>query len=135
MTRATECLLLTILSIIAALIITVSLAKITRAHDYQHPDLDDWYASLMQPDALNVSCCGKADAYFTDMTETDTDGALLAVITDDREIPNRPNMNGKRIRVPVGKIRKRYSPNPTGHGIIFMSPQGSVYCYEPQPLI
>jgi len=128
--------------VLAASILVVSIAQ---SHDYGHPDLDGWYASLIQPDN-GASCCGKADAYYADKTDdcVATDAlpcALVAIITDERDdgpLQRRHIEPGTRVSIPPNKIRKPPSQNPTGHTIIFVS-QGAisnlVYCYEPQPLI
>jgi hypothetical protein len=34
--------------------------------DAVDPALRHWYQALMQPDVPTASCCGEADAYFTD---------------------------------------------------------------------
>ena len=116
------------------------------SHDYQHPDNNEWYARLTQPDNTVASCCGEADAFFADKTDecgpndyvpTYFGGcALVAIITDDREVPRRHTFPvGTRIPIPANKIRKHPSANPTEHGIVFVGPNKQVYCYEPLPLI
>jgi hypothetical protein len=122
----------------AALIVGSVYLSIAYAHDYMVPDLDGYYASLIQPDST-ASCCGKADAYWADDAETDANGNLVAIITDTRteqqqpRYTNKPIPPGTRVMVPESKIRKHPIPNPTGHTIIFMSGAGTVYCYEPLP--
>jgi hypothetical protein len=82
-----------------------------------------WFQSLMQPDNPHLSCCGEADAFEADTFEVDGDH-YIAVITDGKGvIPN-----GTRIQVPNAKM-KWDAGNPTGHGIVFIGPQGQVYCY------
>lgn len=116
------------------------------AADYAAPDLQSYYASLMMPDQPHRSCCGEADAWFADKTETDpATGELIAVITDTRpdtrtlpdgRIVNRIHIPvGTRFVVPASKIRKKPTANPTGHTVIFIGAQMNVLCYEPQPLI
>ena len=110
------------------------------AADYQAPDLGEYFASLMQPDNQNASCCGYADAYQC-TEDQDPDGALVCVITDtrpdERRLPDgrlivRPHREvGSRIRIPPQKIRKHPIPNPTETAIVFVSISGVVYCYEP----
>ena len=95
-------------------------------------------AGLHQPDNT-ASCCGKADAFWADRVEEcgprdPYDCALIAYITDKREIMHRPYMDGVRLVVPRNKIRKQYSPNPTDHNIIFAM-GSNVYCWEPQALL
>jgi hypothetical protein len=112
---------------------------------YAAPDIQEYYATLKQPDAPNISCCGDSDAYYADKTDFDPDGALVAIITDTRpdelvrpdgsKVHRRHIEVGTRIRVPPNKIRKHSIPNPTDHTLIFVGTGGDVYCYEPQPLI
>jgi hypothetical protein len=47
------------------------------------PALRQWYQALMQPDIPNASCCGEADAYWTDEVHV-RDGKTYAIINDDR---------------------------------------------------
>lgn len=94
----------------------------------------EWYARQMQPDAPAASCCGEADAYWADTFTQDGD-SYVAVITDDRadEPLHRPHLDiGTRIKVPNAKVKLGITdPNPTGHGVIFISSGGHVYCYLP----
>lgn len=99
-------------------------------HDHDHPELDSWYATLMQPDNPSASCCGKADAYWCDTINVKS-GKTYCTITDDR--PNEPL---RRTPVPVGTVieipdRKLTwkDGNPTGHAIVFLSSGGAVYCF------
>ena len=100
------------------------------------PHVRQWFQSLMQPDAPAVSCCGEADAYWADEWDGPSgDGeTVIAIITDERgdtfsNGTTRPHIEpGTRIVVPVGKL-KFDQGNPTGHGVIFLSGAGSVYCY------
>jgi hypothetical protein len=93
------------------------------------PDVREWYRGLMQPDNYNVSCCGEADAYWADLFEVSSAGEYVAIITDDREVTGRPHIEpGTKIVVPNHKL-KYDAGNPTGHGVIFMSAAGVVYCY------
>src|SRR5574340_373033 len=130
----------------------VLLVSIVRAEDiYAAPDLEAWYASLMQPDNSSVSCCGWGDAYYADKTDTCNPGeggmdgcALVAIITDERpdtrtlpdgRVLHRAHIAvGTRIPVPPSKVRKHPVPNPTDHNIIFARVyEGwtNVYCWEP----
>ena len=82
-----------------------------------------WFQSLMQPDNPYLSCCGEADAFESDAFEVEGDH-YIAVITDGKgNIPN-----GTRILVPSQKM-KWDAGNPSEHGVIFVGPQGQVYCY------
>lgn len=90
-------------------------------HDHEHPELDAWYAGLMQPDQPLVSCCGAADAYWADEIHV-RDGKTFAVITDDREDAplGRPHVDvGTEVEIPNYKL-KFDRGNPTGHGVLFM---------------
>lgn len=89
-----------------------------------------WYQGLMQPDNPSVSCCGESDAYWADEVHY-RDGKTYAVITDDRDdAPRmRPHIDiGTEFEVPNFKL-KYDQGNPTGHGVIFLSRGGWVYCY------
>ena len=100
------------------------------AHDPDHHDHAGWYQSLMQPDVPKASCCGEADAYWADEVHV-RDGKTYATITDDRpdEPRGRPHINvGTEIEIPNNKI-KWDRGNPTGHGIVFLSRAGYVFCY------
>lgn len=90
----------------------------------------EWYKALMQPDVPTASCCGEADAYWADEIHV-KDGKAYATITDDRpDGPlGRPHIdNGTVLEIPTAKL-KYDRGNPTGHGIVFLSRSGFVYCY------
>lgn len=92
--------------------------------------LRDWYQGLMQPDHPASSCCGEADAYFCDDYGI-RNGKPSCVVTDDRpdEPRNRPHIDvGTVIEIPQQKL-KWDRGNPTGHGVVFMSYAGYVFCY------
>lgn len=94
------------------------------------PSIVEWYQSLMQPDVPTASCCGEADAYWADEVHV-KDGKVYAVITDDRpdEPRQRPHIDiGTEVEVPNNKLKWDRS-NPTGHGIVFLSRGGYVFCY------
>lgn len=100
------------------------------------PAIAEWYRSLMQPDNPQVSCCGPADAYWADGSES-KDGKFFAIITDDRpdDPLGRPHIDvGTRIEVPPNKL-KFDRGNPTGHTIIFIGVNGMVYCFVQGTLI
>lgn len=92
----------------------------------------EWYQALMQPDNPTMSCCGEADAYWADDVHF-RDGKTYAVVTDDRDDAplKRPHIPvGTEVEVPNNKL-KYDRGNPTGHGVLFVSPApyGYVYCY------
>lgn len=100
-------------------------------------EINEWFKNLYQPDQPLVSCCGEADAFYADLFEQGCwrdptfgrdECGYIAVITDNRIIAGRSNVpNGTRIAVPNQKIKfDGNPPNPTGHGVIFLSP-GTVY--------
>lgn len=98
------------------------------AHDHDHPELDQWYASLMQPDNPQTSCCGKADAYWCDDYFA-KDGKAFCRITDDRKVEGRPDVPvGTEIEIPPWKL-KFDRGNPTGHAVVFLSSSGHVFCF------
>ncbi len=93
--------------------------------------IGQWFRTLKQPDNKFMSCCGEADAYWADKTETGPNDELIAVITDDRAdepLRRRHVPVGTRIVVPPHKI-KYDQGNPTGHIIIFLSTSDEVWCY------
>lgn len=87
------------------------------------PHIRNWYQKLMQPDNKAVSCCGEADAFEADDYEIEGDH-YIAIITDGKGVLP----NGTRIAVPNYKM-KWDEGNPTGHGILFISSAGAIYCY------
>jgi len=52
-----------------------------------NPEVREWYQALRQPDHPAISCCGEADAYWSDSFEVDGD-KYVAIITDSR--PDEP---------------------------------------------
>lgn len=98
------------------------------AHDHDHPDHDEWYATLKQPDNPTISCCGKSDAYWCDKYYARGDKAYCQ-ITDDRIVKGRPHIPvGTEIEIPPWKL-KYDRGNPTGHNVVFLSPQLHVFCF------
>jgi hypothetical protein len=94
------------------------------------PSIREWYQNLMQPDQPTASCCGEADAYWCDDYYA-RDGKAFCRITDDRadEPRNRPHVAiGTEIEIPDNKLKWDKS-NPTGHGVVFLSRAGYVYCF------
>ena len=94
------------------------------------PAVREWFRTLMRPDDPQLSCCGEADAYWADAFEVDGD-KYVAIITDSR--PDEPLRRkhvavGTRIVVPNHKLKWDKS-NPTGHGVLFLSRAGYVYCF------
>lgn len=94
------------------------------------PVVREWYQALMQPDVPLARCCGEADAYWADEIHV-RDGKTYATITDDRDDAKlgRPHIeNGTEVEIPNHKL-KWDSGNPTGHGVVFLSRGGFVFCY------
>jgi len=94
------------------------------------PAVSKWYRGLMQPDDPTKSCCGESDAYWADDFETDGNN-VIAIITDTREdapLFRRHIAPGTRFTVPPHKL-KYDKGNPTGHGVIFIGADGTVFCY------
>jgi hypothetical protein len=117
------------LSIFSCLITDVS-ARDLGQWETVDPQIRQWYQALMQPDVPNASCCGEADAYWADEIHV-RDGKTYAIITDDRpdEPRGRPHVDiGTEIEIPNNKLKWDRS-NPTGHGIVFLSRSGYVFCY------
>ena len=123
MLRAWRLMLYSLIVFVAALI-----AFAAFAHDHDHPELDKWYAGLMQPDNPQTSCCGKADAYWCDDYFA-KDGKAFCKITDDRVVEGRPPVPvGTVIEIPPWKL-KWDRGNPTGHAVVFLSSGGHVFCF------
>lgn len=124
-----------VVSLIIAIIFVAATFAPSRAHDSgqwgnSDPVIREWYQALMQPDVPTASCCGEADAYWADDIHV-RDGKTFATITDDRpDAPlGRPHVdNGTEIEIPNHKL-KYDRGNPTGHGVVFLSRQGFVFCY------
>ena len=122
-----------LMSIFATAFIFVALISKVQARDlgqWSDSTVAQWYRSLTQPDNPAVSCCGEADAYWADSFETNGD-QYVAIITDPRpdEPLHRKHVDiGTKIIIPNHKLKFDQS-NPTGHGIIFLSSGGFVYCY------
>ena len=116
----------------AALIILLYSVKFTPSygHDHSHPELDEWYQSLMQPDAPTSSCCGEADAYWCDDYYSRGDKAYCKITDDRDDAPRkRPHVDvGTEIEIPQNKLKWDRS-NPTGHGVAFLSRSLYVFCY------
>lgn len=114
----------------AAFVILCILVIAAFAHDHDHPELDAWYAGLMQPDNPSVSCCGKSDAYWCDDYFA-RDGKAYCRITDDRDDAplKRPHIPiGTEFEIPTYKL-KFDRANPTGHAVIFVNTSGHVWCF------
>ena len=114
----------------AALIVLFS-ANLIWLHDAEHPEQDEWYKTLMQPDVPMMPCCGEADAYWADEIHI-RDGKTYVTITDDRPdapLHGRPHIDpGTEIEIPNNKL-KWDRGNPTGHSVVFLSRQHYVYCF------
>lgn len=109
-------------------LLTALFARPAGAHDHDHPELDGWYASLMQPDNPTASCCGKSDAYWCDEYYA-RDGKAYCKITDDRIVKGRPSIPvGTEVEIPTHKL-KHDRGNPTGHSVVFLSSGGAVWCF------
>lgn len=127
-----ELIFLATLAVICGALSIAAYLDPVRAHDMEHHEFDDRYRSLTQPDAPQSLCCGTADAYYADEIHF-RNGKTYAVITDDRDDKplRRPHIpNGTEVEVPDSKL-KWDRGNPTGHGVLFMSPEPYkyVYCY------
>jgi hypothetical protein len=118
------------------LLTLVCVATLASARDFgqwekQDPKIRKWFNSLMMPDMPAFSCCGKADAYWSDTFETKGE-LYIAVITDtraDAPLGRRHIPPGTRVEVPNHRI-KWDQGNPTGHGWIFIGGD-EVFCYLP----
>lgn len=123
-----------ILSLSCTLVLAV-FAGIVRARDngqWTNTDatISNWIQGLKQPDHPRMSCCAFADGYWAD-DFTVENGKVIATITDDRDdiVLGRPHReNGSKWTIPDAKM-KWDDGNPTGHGWLFLSATGEVYCY------
>jgi hypothetical protein len=129
------CLGILIGSMIALLMLLSFYFGVAQARDLgqwqnSDPDTRAWYQGLMQPDVPEASCCGEADAYWADDVHV-RGGKTFATITDDRDDAprGRPHLDiGTEIEIPDNKLKWDKS-NPTGHGVVFLSRAGYVFCY------
>lgn len=119
------------LLVLAALLFSIPVP----AHDHDHPELDEWFAGLMQPDNPEYSCCGEADHYWcSDPYEKRNAGGAKAAfcrITDDRDDGPLKRAHiplGTEIEIPTTKL-KWDRGNPTGHNVIFLTSHHIVLCY------
>lgn len=91
-----------------------------------------WINNVRRPDNPNKSCCGDADAYIAD-SFVERDGKYYAIIT--RDYPATPEevgvAAGTEIEIPDDKLNRAFADggNPSGHGVVFMSPDRTVLCY------
>src|SRR6266487_4208312 len=109
---------------------SIALGRGAIAHDHDHPEQDEWYKTLMRPDAPESSCCSYADAYYADEVHF-RNGKTYAVVTDDRpdEPLGRPHVPmGSEFEVPAEKLKWDRS-NPTGHNVLFVSTSGYTWCF------
>ena len=98
---------------------SLTLAAVILVHAESEP-FAEWMASLKQPDAPTVSCCGPADQVYVDSYEETTDGGFIAHVGD------------RVIKVPPYKVNWN-DVNPTGRGVLFTT-QGTepfVLCFVP----
>lgn len=118
-------------SLILLLLTTTVFARDAGQWSNSDPYLSEWYKTLKQPDNKWMSCCGEADSYWADQTETGPNGELYAIITDDRDdepLRRHHVPIGTKILIPPHKI-KWDQGNPTGHIVIFLSSVDEVFCY------
>lgn len=122
--------ILVTLAMIALLFsIRISPARDLGQFENSDPAVREWYQSLQRPDVPG-SCCGEADAYWADDVHV-RDGKMFATITDDRDDAprGRPHIDvGTEVEIPDNKLKWDRS-NPTGHGVVFLSRGGFVYCF------
>ncbi len=120
-----------ILGAVVGVFLVVAAAIKASAHDHEHPDHNQWYSELRQPDNPHLSCCGEKDAYWCDEYFA-KDGKAFCRVTDDRVIKGRPPVPvGTLIAIPDHKL-KHDRGNPTGHAIVFGTMLGGefyVYCF------
>lgn len=108
----------------AVAVLGISAAK---AHDHEHPELDQWYATRKQPDT-GISCCGPSDSYWCN--ECARGSQVVCTIDDDRDdakLNRRHVPNGTVVEIPPHKFNK--DPNPTGRAVVWLSSSGYVFCF------
>jgi hypothetical protein len=113
------------------------------------PDRQEFFKGAVMPglppSQKPESCCGEADAYEADDFDTEQ-GSLFAILTcndpencpaerDDGDGGTTPSLpEGKRILIPADRILPPPPAgivNRTGHGWVFISTSGKVWCYSP----
>jgi len=125
------------LFILAATVLAISFPALAyhSGHDDSPPEIRAWFERQKQPDNPPVSCCGDYDAYRADGFVQEG-GEFYAIITEAKNGIEY----GTKVRIPPSKMpRDNADPNPTGHGIVFMSiswndgkaSPGFVYCFFP----
>lgn len=84
-----------------------------------------WFESLSTPEIY--SCCGVADAYFTDEWHVNRDGSAHVVV----------EIEGKKytFEVPASRVlMDKASTNPVGRGVAFVpEDKRTVFCFVPAP--
>ena len=100
-------------------------------------EIDAWYEGVQrnyyngQEFDSGGRCCGKADAYYADKSES-IDGQWIVTITDDRMVPNRVDRNGQTFAINPDIIDRLRQGNPTGHVVLFVLVNGDLpYCFFP----
>src|SRR5712664_3135127 len=119
-----------VVALFSMALVSVAVSRDLGQWENSDPTIREWYQGLMQPDNPVAPCCGEADAYWADEIHV-RDGKTYATVTDDRDDAPlmRPHVDvGTEIEIPNHKLKWDRS-NPTGHGVVFMSPGGWVYCY------
>ena len=117
--------------VLFAAVSVLALIHAAWGHDPNDPELDVWYAVLKMPDNPNISCCGKADAYWCDDVWS-KDEQTFCRITDTRDDKplGRPHIDvGTIIQIPPNKFGPGKWGNPTGHAVVFLSYSRAVYCF------
>lgn len=112
-----------------------------------------WISGVLQPNSKST-CCGESDAFIADAFDTNDKGEYVAVITRDYPATLADDGEGSTVELPAVKagtqivipkhrfnktfsvddnnplgVRTAEGSNPTGHGIVFMNPSKTVYCY------
>jgi hypothetical protein len=77
-----------------------------------------------------MSCCGEADSYEADLYEQEGSDYVAIITGQGPAVDKMYIPEGTRLRVPSTKI-KWDDGNPTGHGVIFVGRDYTIYCYVP----
>lgn len=109
--------------LLVLLLLGLAYARDNRQWAGQPAPIRQRFQRLIQSDKPRVSCCGEADAFEADSSETEGDH-YVAIITDGK------GTIAEGTRIPVLNHKMKWDQgNPTGHGIIFIGNGGRVFCY------
>lgn len=121
------------------------LGRCAFAHDWKHPNYDQWYGSLQRPNVGNAfgggqTCCSKTDCHETEAEIRGTDWWARLGLPHTRDDGGTDWDLADWVQVPADKVLPNTS-NPTGNAVICHSidrlmsgginPQASIWCFIP----